>query len=200
MGRVMQRTILLVEDDEVFRYVTEAHLTAAGFAVVAAECGMAALKKLDCQPVDLLLADVHLPRGGPQGLSLAHMVKHRYGIPVIFVTGHRELLDAVAYIPGKVFCKPVDLDALTAEIVRQLSEQPQPQPQPQPSIPSDTAEQIRRWRIKAEELRTTSEGHTLASVRQDLKTAAQTYDALADRAEARLQGRRNRLADTGGNA
>ena len=196
MGRVMQRTILLVEDDEVFRYVTEAHLTAAGFAVVAAECAMAALKKLDHQSVDLLLADVHLPRGGPQGLSLAHMVKHRYGIPVIFVTGHRELLDAITYIPGKVFCKPVDLDALTAEIVRQLSEAPQPQPQP--SIPSDTPEQIRRWRIKAEELRTTSEGDTLASVRQDLKTAAQTYDALADRAEARLAGRRNRQPETGG--
>ncbi len=48
-------------------------------------------------------------------------------------------------------------------------------------------ERIRRWRMKAEELRTGGEGFTDNSSRQYLLNAAETYEALANTAEARLQ-------------
>jgi len=58
-------------------------------------------------------------------------------------------------------------------------------------------EQIRRWRMKAEELRTSGESFTDSSSRQYLLNAAETYEALANAAEARLQRRNERKPEAG---
>lgn len=57
----------------------------------------------------------------------------------------------------------------------------------------DGLERIRRWRMKAEEIRTTAEGFSDGSARQHLHGSARTYEALANAAEARLErGQRQR--------
>jgi CheY-like chemotaxis protein len=178
----MPRNILLVEDDEALRYAIAADLRAAGLTVVAVADGLAALAELDDGRFDLLLTDVQLPRGGPHGLSLANMVRHRHGIPVIFITGHREVLEAERFLPGKVFYKPIDLDALILEINREFTVTLTPPP-PSP----EDAVRIRRWRQKAEELRTTSDSFGDNSASAGLRRAAATYDGLADNAEARRE-------------
>ena len=61
----------------------------------------------------------------------------------------------------------------------------------------DRPEQIRRWRMKAEELRTAAEGFTDSSARLHLQNSAATYEALANAAEARAEGRKNRESDAG---
>ena len=62
---------------------------------------------------------------------------------------------------------------------------------------SDGAEQIRRWRMKAEELRTAADGFGDGSARQHLRNSAATYDTLANAAEARLENRKDRESDAG---
>src|SRR6266446_6268954 len=54
------------------------------------------------------------------------------------------------------------------------------------------AEQIRRWRMKAEEIRTAADGFADGSARQHMRNSAETYEALANTAEARFQRRKDR--------
>jgi hypothetical protein len=62
---------------------------------------------------------------------------------------------------------------------------------------NDGPEQIRRWRMKAEELRTAADGFADGSARQHLRYSAETYEALADAAEARLRRRQDRQSEAG---
>jgi hypothetical protein len=55
---------------------------------------------------------------------------------------------------------------------------------------SNDEEQIRRWRLKAEELRTAADGFADGAARQHLRNSAETYEALANNAEARLDRRK----------
>jgi PAS domain S-box-containing protein len=86
-------TILLVEDSEDVRHVTEAHLCSLGYRVLTAASGEEALRLLqEHGPVDLLFADVMMP-GGINGLVLAERVRERYpGVPVLLATGYSEEL------------------------------------------------------------------------------------------------------------
>jgi hypothetical protein len=58
------------------------------------------------------------------------------------------------------------------------------------------AEQIRRWRMKAEEIRTAADGFTGRSA-QYMRNSAETYEALANTAEARLLRRNGTKEDAG---
>jgi uncharacterized LabA/DUF88 family protein len=51
--------------------------------------------------------------------------------------------------------------------------------------------------MKAEEIRTAADGFGNRSASQALRNAAETYDALANAAEARVQGRKDRESDAG---
>jgi DNA-binding LytR/AlgR family response regulator len=73
--------------------------------------------------VDLLLADIVMPDGKPNGVSLALMARRLVpGIEVVFLTGYPQLLDEVGELASKAFIKPVDLAELTREIRALLSE------------------------------------------------------------------------------
>lgn len=54
---------------------------------------------------------------------------------------------------------------------------------------ADTADDIRRWRMRAEELRTLADRFVVPSVQAALRRAADNYDRLAGEAEARFTGR-----------
>ena len=58
-------------------------------------------------------------------------------------------------------------------------------------------EQIRRWRMKAEEIRTAADGFTNGSAGQYLRNSAETYEALANAAEARLQRGKDPKSEVG---
>ncbi len=84
-------TILLVEDDEQVRALTEAVLRRYGYRVLAAEDGPAALALLQKQdgPIDLLLTDVIMP--GMNGRDLHLRVCERYpDLRVIFMSGYTD--------------------------------------------------------------------------------------------------------------
>ena len=139
----MAYTILLIEDDDAHRDALEAELVSMGHRVIAAASGMSAPREVEKETVHLVIADLYLP-GGPHGLSVADMIRHRFNIPAIFMTAHREVTDAIDYpLPGTVFNKPVDLAALRAEMTRVLPADLRP---PRPL--SDTPEEIQRGRMK----------------------------------------------------
>lgn len=92
-GRVTveARTILLVEDDDDLRHMFADALRFAGFTVVEARDGLAALHVLENDHPDLIVLDLVLP--GVDGLSvrdeiLAHTETR--DIPIVIVTGSAE--------------------------------------------------------------------------------------------------------------
>jgi CheY-like chemotaxis protein len=115
-------TILLVEDDEILRLTAAQHLKQAGYTVIAAGRSNEALDELDLgRQVDLAVIDVCMPKGQVNGLALARMARwRRPGLPVVFVTGYPEVLEAEA-IQEPVFLKPVDLGQLTDKIKERLA-------------------------------------------------------------------------------
>ena len=83
--------ILLVDDDSAVREVTRAFLDEAGYEVVEAGSGGAALEILHRgQPVDLLLVDFAMPgMNGVEVAKAAHALRPQ--LPRLFVSGHADL-------------------------------------------------------------------------------------------------------------
>jgi CheY-like chemotaxis protein len=82
-------TILLVEDEEGIRIMTGSYLQAAGYEVLEAEHGPAAVKiSREYQgTIDLLLTDILMPE--MRGDDLADLVRRdRPGISVLFISGN----------------------------------------------------------------------------------------------------------------
>jgi CheY-like chemotaxis protein/anti-sigma regulatory factor (Ser/Thr protein kinase) len=86
----MYATLLVIDDDDFFRMVTQSVLEQAGYGVVTAEDGMAGWEKLDHAPscCDLVLLDKNMPR--LDGIALLRRIKSdpRFKeLPVIMLTG-----------------------------------------------------------------------------------------------------------------
>jgi DNA-binding NtrC family response regulator len=115
-------TVLLVEDDDIFRHAAALHLDRAGFEVIAAAHSTAALGELGSgRAIDFAVIDMVMPQGHIHGLALARLARLRHpGLPIAFITGNPEVAQAEG-IGGAVFVKPVDLQQLTNEIATRLT-------------------------------------------------------------------------------
>jgi DNA-binding NtrC family response regulator len=121
-GHKMPDRILVIEDDEATRYAYERALNAAGYRTAGFETYFAAAQEIDNGTGALLVVDLFLPPGTPQGLSIARMARHhRPGLPIIFVTGHPEIAELADEDTGPIMLKPIDIVLLVAK-VRELLE------------------------------------------------------------------------------
>lgn len=80
--------VLIVEDDPALRNLYRTSLKAAGYAVVAVEDGMDALRQVETQRPDAVVLDLQLPR--LSGLDVRRELASRHetaSIPVVVVTG-----------------------------------------------------------------------------------------------------------------
>jgi DNA-binding NtrC family response regulator len=113
--------ILLVDDDEAFGAAVSKRLTAAGHEVVAVRSSMKALDVLDARSeIDIMLADIVLAKGEPNGLTLARMARmKRPRVKTALITGYRDIAGDEFTMPGPLFYKPLDLDEL-ADAVAEL--------------------------------------------------------------------------------
>ncbi len=110
----MPNRIFVIEDDFATRYAYERALNAAGYETAGFGSYFTAAAEIDRGAGALLVVDIELPPGTPQGLAVARMARHhRPGLPVIFVTGHPELAQA-ANDEGPVMLKPINLGKLVA--------------------------------------------------------------------------------------
>ena len=108
--------ILLAEDEVLVRELAIEDLTEAGFSVVAARNGDAALAILqDDRQFDLLFTDIRMP-GLLDGWALAAEARRLVpGLKVIYATGLDET-DGGFVAGDKVLQKPYRLDALMSAI------------------------------------------------------------------------------------
>ena len=81
------RKILVVDDDPVVRKSFDRVLTGKGYAVITAENGEDALRKLNEEKYDVVYTDIRMP--GMSGLEVAEEVKaRRPWTPVVIITGY----------------------------------------------------------------------------------------------------------------
>ncbi len=106
--------LLLVDDDPGLLKLLGMRLTSEGFNVITAQSGQQALRLLLREPVDLVISDLRMDE--MDGLTLfTDIQKQQPGIPVIILTAHGSIPDAVTATQKGVFgflTKPVDRDAL----------------------------------------------------------------------------------------
>jgi two-component system OmpR family response regulator len=109
--------ILIVDDDPEIRQLLSTYLAEAGYRTSVAAEGREMRRRLDEQPVDLVVLDLMLP--GEDGLSLCRNLRARSNIPVIMLTARGTLVDRIVglemgaddYLP-----KPFDPRELLARI------------------------------------------------------------------------------------
>jgi len=110
----MSELILLVDDDQSLRRVTEYNLASAGFRVVTADSGYKGLREFKAKSPDLIITDVRL--GDMDGLELLEAVKKvSSDIPVIVITAFGTIEMAVEAMRRGAFnfiTKPFDRDTL----------------------------------------------------------------------------------------
>ena len=81
------RKVLVVDDDPVVRKSIDRVLSSKGYAVITAENGEEALRKLNEEKYDLVYTDIRMP--GMSGLEVAEQVKARKPwTPVVIITGY----------------------------------------------------------------------------------------------------------------
>jgi CheY-like chemotaxis protein len=81
------RKVLVVDDDAAVRKSIDRVLTGNGYAVITAENGEEALRKLNEEKYDLVYTDIRMP--GMSGLEVAEHVKaQRPWTPVVIITGY----------------------------------------------------------------------------------------------------------------
>ena len=87
-------TILVVDDEPSIREVVSIYLRRAGYEVVVASDGQAALTVLEQQPPDLVVLDLMLPK--VDGLDIARRLLAEGDIPIIMLTARRGESDRIA--------------------------------------------------------------------------------------------------------
>ena len=116
--------LLLVDDDPGLLKLLGMRLVSEGYSVVTAESGPEALRVLGREKVDLVISDLRMDE--MDGLQLfSEIQKGHPGMPVIILTAHGSIPDAVAAPQQGVFSfltKPVDKDALYKAIDEALEQ------------------------------------------------------------------------------
>jgi len=117
------KTILLADDDESLRRVLEFQLTEAGYKVLTASDGIAALELFTNNEIDCVITDLQMP--GLSGLDLLHRLKAiRRETPAIVITAFGEIETAVAAMRAGAFdyiSKPFNRDQILLNLERALN-------------------------------------------------------------------------------
>lgn len=89
--------ILVVDDDEMVRYVLTEKLNESGFSAIAAGDGYDAVEIFQKTPFDAVLLDLKMP--GMDGIeTLKELLRHNPNVPVIMVTAFGDIATAVESI------------------------------------------------------------------------------------------------------
>ena len=116
--------ILVVEPNRTNLGVIARRLAEAGYRVTTADSGASAIAELYRLPIDLVLAELNMPRMG--GAELARAIRGEVqwnDIPIMLITGKSEPKGAVrAYEAGAddVILKPFHFEVLFARIGRRV--------------------------------------------------------------------------------
>jgi CheY-like chemotaxis protein len=110
--------VLVVEDEAPVRRALRRMLERAGYRVLEAEDGAAAVERFGATDIDLLLTDLIMP-GTMTGLDVAGQFRSRAAsLPVLYMSGYgADLLTGDGRAPdGTVLAKPFSEDALLGAV------------------------------------------------------------------------------------
>jgi two-component system KDP operon response regulator KdpE len=113
--------VLLVDDDLTLLSVLSRRVSRAGYDVLTASSGPAALKQLEASWPAILVIDLMMP--GMDGFELARRVKQLADLPIIVlsaVEGSESKVSALELYAEDYVTKPFDPDELVARIQRVL--------------------------------------------------------------------------------
>ncbi len=117
-----KKRILVVDDDESLRWVTQAQLQQSGYEVAAAADAASAVEQIRNFPPDLVITDLKMP--GMSGLDLLKAIRAEYPeIIVIMVTAFGTVENAVEAMKAGAYdyiTKPVNVDELRLIVNRGL--------------------------------------------------------------------------------
>lgn len=124
-GQKTSRKILVVDDDQDFRWIMSNALRGAEYEVIQAQDGKEAMSLLEKDIPDLVLLDYRMP--GQNGLDVAREMKERIpAVPIIIITAYAEVASAVEAMKMGVYdyiTKPVNENDLLFTIKRALEKQ-----------------------------------------------------------------------------
>lgn len=110
--------ILVAEDNENIRKLIVTYLEADGYEVLSASDGLEALKTMDTESIDLLVADIMMP--GMDGYELVRSLRDSgYTLPVLMITAKDEFDDmkqGFASGTDDYMVKPIDLDEMLLRV------------------------------------------------------------------------------------
>jgi two-component system NtrC family response regulator len=119
---LIRKRILVVDDDESLRWVTQAQLQQSGYEATAAASGREALDRMREDPPDLVITDLMMP--GMSGLDLLKRIRADYSeVIVIMVTAFGAVNTAVEAMKAGAYdyiTKPVNMDELRITVDRGL--------------------------------------------------------------------------------
>ena len=135
------RKVLVVDDDPVVRKSFDRVLTGKGYAVITAENGEEALRKLGEEKYDVVYTDIRMP--GMSGLDVAEQLKAKQPwTPVVIITGYgTEEAEARAKAAGvsSFLHKPLSPEMIEGSARTALAV-PEPEPEVQPVVEARPAE------------------------------------------------------------
>ncbi|SDI46682.1 response regulator transcription factor [Natribacillus halophilus] len=140
--------ILIVEDDTATLELLQAYLEKEHYQIVIAKNGKRALEKFRKYDLDLILLDIVLP--DMDGLHICRNIRWQSNIPIIFLSGRREMNDIVTGLDvggDDYITKPFDPDILVARVNANLRrhrylENSQPDKQPHQPVESLTKREV----------------------------------------------------------
>lgn len=114
-------TIMIIDDDHLYRDVLKQTLERQKYSVVSVEDGYDGVKQLENNPVDLIITDIIMPK--MEGLETISTIKKKYPtIPIIAISGGGRLTPANSLRAAQklgadvTFTKPVNRRKLVEAI------------------------------------------------------------------------------------
>ena len=108
--------ILIVDDEQPICDLIAMNLSAAGYACVAVQDGLAAIEAVEKNTFDLILLDIMLP--GADGYDVMEYIRP-FKVPVIFISAKHEVKDRVKGLKlgaDDYLIKPFDVTELLARV------------------------------------------------------------------------------------
>ncbi|WP_027626011.1 response regulator transcription factor [Clostridium lundense] len=113
----MNKTILIIEDEEDIRDILSHYLKKEGFNILEAEDGEKGIEIVKKEFVDLILLDLMLPN--MSGYDVCREISSIYKIPIIMLTARNDIVDKVLGLElgaDDYITKPFDIREVIARI------------------------------------------------------------------------------------
>jgi two-component system KDP operon response regulator KdpE len=114
---ILNRTILLIDDEPQIRRVLRASLGSQGARILDAQSGEEALEILRQQTVDVVILDLNMP--GMGGLEACRAMRAGWDVPIVVVSvreAERDKIEALDAGADDYITKPFSFDELLARI------------------------------------------------------------------------------------